>query len=63
MVPDVAPSRESDEQQPQSPTYSTSLARSSSQEREAGTTRIVPEDPETRKLFIQKVSVVNLPYS
>ncbi|KAE8135761.1 hypothetical protein BDV38DRAFT_131946 [Aspergillus pseudotamarii] len=54
MEPDVAPSRESDKQQPQSPTHSTPLARSSSQESEASSTRTVPEDPETRKLFIQK---------
>ncbi|KAE8382582.1 hypothetical protein BDV26DRAFT_253246 [Aspergillus bertholletiae] len=57
MEPDVAPPRESDKQQPQqpqSPPHTTSLARDSSQEREAGSTRTVPEDPETRKLFIQK---------
>ncbi|OGM41400.1 hypothetical protein ABOM_010035 [Aspergillus bombycis] len=49
---DGAPSRESDKQQ--SPTHATPLAQSSRQEREAGSTRAVPEDPETRKLFIQQ---------
>ncbi|KAE8335940.1 hypothetical protein BDV24DRAFT_155623 [Aspergillus arachidicola] len=56
LEPDVAP-RESDKQQsqqPQSPTHVTPFARSSSQEREAGLARTVPEDPETRKLFIQE---------
>ncbi|KNG86489.1 hypothetical protein ANOM_005124 [Aspergillus nomiae NRRL 13137] len=48
----VAPSRESDKQQ--SPADATPLARSPRQEREAGSTRIVPEDPETRRLFIQQ---------
>ncbi|KAB8228562.1 uncharacterized protein BDW43DRAFT_213866 [Aspergillus alliaceus] len=55
--PDVDQSRESNKQQsqqPQSPTQTTGLAECSAQKSETGPVRPVPEDPETRKLFIQE---------